>query len=148
MNQMDVQSLIDAHEHIVLFDGVCNLCTGWVRFLVSRDSQARLSFCSVQSSQGQAIWGLLENTVPSVGSTVDTMIYIRKGKVFVRSEAFFQIVKLFPMPWCWLKVFGLVPLSVRDWLYRKVAHHRYRFFGRSSHCLVPTQKERARFIDA
>lgn len=92
MNQMDAQSLVDAHDHIVLFDGVCNLCTGWVRLLVSRDSQARLSFCSVQSSQGQAIWALLENTVASVGSTVDTMIYIRRVRCLFVQRHFFRLL--------------------------------------------------------
>jgi predicted DCC family thiol-disulfide oxidoreductase YuxK len=40
----------------------------------------------------------------------------------------------------------LVPRGLRDRVYRLVARHRYRIFGQSRHCFVPTPEQRARFM--
>ena len=42
---------------IVLFDGVCTLCDGLVRFLIRRDPAGRLRFSALQSDAGRALLG-------------------------------------------------------------------------------------------
>jgi predicted DCC family thiol-disulfide oxidoreductase YuxK len=39
-----------------------------------------------------------------------------------------------------------IPRVARDPLYRFVARHRYRLFGRSDQCFVPSEEQRARFM--
>ena len=44
------------HEsHILLFDGVCNLCIGVVNFTIKRDSKRKFKFAALQSESGQEI---------------------------------------------------------------------------------------------
>ena len=40
---------------LILFDGVCNLCNAWVRFVVRRDPAGIFRFAAQQSPIGQAI---------------------------------------------------------------------------------------------
>ena len=43
---------------IVLFDGVCNLCNGFVRFVIARDPATRFQFAPLQSeTAGRLIRG-------------------------------------------------------------------------------------------
>jgi predicted DCC family thiol-disulfide oxidoreductase YuxK len=40
----------------------------------------------------------------------------------------------------------LVPRALRDLLYRAFARNRYRLFGKTEYCRVPTPETRARFL--
>jgi predicted DCC family thiol-disulfide oxidoreductase YuxK len=40
---------------LILFDGVCNLCNAWVRFVVQRDPAGTFRFAAQQSRLGQSI---------------------------------------------------------------------------------------------
>lgn len=40
---------------MVLYDGVCNLCNGWVNFVIDRDAQSRYKFASLQGEAGRAL---------------------------------------------------------------------------------------------
>ena len=35
---------------VILFDGVCNLCNGFVQFVIARDPAARFRFAALQSA--------------------------------------------------------------------------------------------------
>jgi predicted DCC family thiol-disulfide oxidoreductase YuxK len=127
---------------VVLFDGVCNLCNGLVRFLIARDRQARLRLASVQSDAGQAILAACE--LPT--DEYDTMVFLERGRAYVKSTAFLRVVRYFPWPWPLLSAGLLVPRPVRDWLYDRVALNRYALFGRQEVCMVPTPEIRKRFL--
>ena len=43
------------HTNLVLFDGVCNLCNGFVRFLLRHDRRGRLTFGSLQSESARRL---------------------------------------------------------------------------------------------
>ncbi len=142
MDHVNVEKLIEGRNHIILFDGVCNLCSGWVKFLIQRDSQKRFSFCSVQSPEGKAL--LTYSGLPT--DTIETMAYIQNGQVFVRSMGCLEIVKLLPLPWCWLSVLSVVPNGIRDWVYNRIARNRYKIWGKSSQCLIPSAETQGRFL--
>jgi predicted DCC family thiol-disulfide oxidoreductase YuxK len=127
---------------VVLFDGVCNLCNGWVRFLIARDRQARLRLASVQSDAGKAI--LAACGLPT--EEYNTMVFLEKGRAYVKSTAFLRVVRYFPWPWPLLSAGLLVPRPIRDWLYDRVALNRYALFGRQEVCMVPTPEIRNRFL--
>ena len=40
---------------VIVFDGVCVLCNGWVRFLLRRDRAGRYRFAAMQSDAGRAL---------------------------------------------------------------------------------------------
>ena len=126
---------------IVLFDGVCNLCNGGVRWLIRHDPHGRLRFASLQSDAG----GELVTRHGLEG--VQSVVVIANGRAIVRSDAVLFLGHAAGQPWSQLAtVAGLVPRPLRDLAYRGVARSRYRVFGRRQECIVPTPELRARFV--
>ncbi len=131
---------------IVLFDGVCNLCSGVVRFLIARDSKARFRFAPLQSDAARRACAEVGATPPAAVDP-DTIIVIVNGRALERSDAALAIASRLPFPWPMFGVFRILPRALRDWLYRFVAKNRYRWFGKSETCMMPTPELRARFLE-
>jgi predicted DCC family thiol-disulfide oxidoreductase YuxK len=131
------------NEHTVLFDGVCNLCNGFVQFIIRNDERGRFQFGALQSAEAQQL--LIGTELRP--QELDTVIYLRKGKVLTRSTAALYILKEMGGAWSLMVVFLVVPRFIRDAVYRFVANNRYRWFGRRESCMLPTPELRARFLD-
>lgn len=131
---------------IVLFDGVCNLCSGVVRFLIARDPHARFRFAPLQSDAARRACAEVGATPPAAVEP-DTIIVIVNGRALERSDAALAIASRLPFPWPMFGVFRILPRALRDWLYRFVAKNRYRWFGKSETCMMPTPELRARFLE-
>jgi predicted DCC family thiol-disulfide oxidoreductase YuxK len=127
---------------IVLFDGKCNLCNGSVKFIIKRDPAAQFHFASLQSETGRKI-------VEEHGGNpddLDTILLLEDGRLFDRSSAALRIAKCLRAPWPLLAVFLLVPAPLRDLVYRFIARNRYRWFGKTEACMIPTAAIRSRFL--
>jgi predicted DCC family thiol-disulfide oxidoreductase YuxK len=131
-----------AAHPIVLFDGVCNLCHGAVRFLLERDSAARLRFASLQSDVGRAL--LAEHDLDA--DALDTIVFVDAAGAHVRSDAALRIVRVLGPPWSWLRGLVALPRPLRDAGYDFVARNRYRWFGRRDACPAPRPEWRERFL--
>ena len=129
---------------IILFDGVCNLCTGWVRFVLKHDRAARFRFAPLQSTAAR---DQLRRHGVSV-DTVDGVVVIEPHRVYRDSTAALRVMHLLGGPWALCAVLGAVPRPLRDWVYRAIARNRYRWFGRQDACAPPPQEWRSRFLDA
>lgn len=125
---------------VLLFDGVCNLCSGIVRFVVNRDPAARVQFAALQSDAARRLLGTLPQPPP------DSLVLVENGKYYTRSAAALRIARGLRFPWPLLYVLVAVPRPVRDWVYDAVARNRYRWFGRRDVCMIPTPELRARFL--
>jgi predicted DCC family thiol-disulfide oxidoreductase YuxK len=133
-----------APKAIVLFDGECNFCNGTVQFILDRDPHAHFSFASLQSAAAREL-------LASHGrdpADLDTVVLIEGDAISDRSTAALRIARRLRGPVRFLYAFVIVPRALRDLVYRAFAKHRYRLFGRSETCRVPTAAERARFVDA
>lgn len=128
---------------VVLFDGVCNLCNGFARFLIDHDPPpGRFRLAALQSDAGRAL--LRAHGVPA--DVVDTVVLIEGDRVSARSTAMLRILRRLGVPWSVLAAFLLVPRAIRDPAYEWLARHRYRWFGRREACVVPSPEVRARFL--
>ena len=127
----------------ILFDGVCNLCSGFVRFVVARDPHARFRFAALSSTAAQSLLRECGVTAP----IPDTMVLVENGKVYFRSDAPLRIARGLTLPWPLASVFLVVPRFIRDTVYDFVAARRYRWFGRRQVCMVPTPELRGRFLE-
>ena len=123
----------------VLFDGVCNLCNGAVRFILARDPAARFRFASLQSDAARRLLG--------DGGPAETIVLLDAGKTYVKSTAALRIARGLRFPWPLLYAFVAVPRPVRDLIYDWVARHRYRWFGKRDTCMLPTPELRERFLE-
>jgi predicted DCC family thiol-disulfide oxidoreductase YuxK len=138
-----VKSQLGEHP-IVLFDGVCNFCNGAVIFIADRDRDARFRFASLQSPIAAEL--LEARGVELPPGDPDTLMLIEGGKVYDRSDAALRIARHLRVPVSFAAAFMVVPRSVRDAAYRFIAKNRYRWFGRSEQCRIPTPELRARFL--
>jgi predicted DCC family thiol-disulfide oxidoreductase YuxK len=133
---------MQSENPILLFDGVCNLCNGFVQFVIRRDPRAIFRYTSLQSEQGQALLAQLGfNT-----AEFDTVILIHKDKVYTHSDVALQIVRRLGGFWPALYVLRFIPKALRDGLYNWVARNRYRWFGKKDQCMVPTPELKSRFL--
>ncbi|AHJ98640.1 thiol-disulfide oxidoreductase DCC family protein [Hymenobacter swuensis] len=129
---------------IILFDGVCNLCNGFVQFVIQHDAAGRFRFAALQSAAGQEL--LRQHQLPAP-TEPDSVVLLMEGQAYIHSAAALHILRGLAGGWRWLAQVGLwVPRPLRDAAYRFIARHRYRWFGRQDACWLPTPELRARFI--
>ncbi|OYR41314.1 thiol-disulfide oxidoreductase DCC [Halorubrum sp. Ib24] len=130
-------------DAIVLFDGVCNLCSGFVQFILPRDDEGKYRFASLQSDVGQAL--LAEHDLPR--DELDSVVLIEDGESYVKSAAILRIATGLGGFYRLLSPFRYLPRSVRDRLYDFVADHRYRWFGKKDRCMMPSEDVQSRFLE-
>jgi predicted DCC family thiol-disulfide oxidoreductase YuxK len=135
-------SLGNQSSILVLFDGVCNLCTGIVQFIIKRDPEAKFRFASLQSEAGQS---QLKNF--NLNPALQSIVVIDNGEALERSDAALLIAKHLAGPWKFLTVFKILPKFFRDACYDVVAANRYRIFGKQDDCMIPTPELKQRFLE-
>ena len=133
---------VDEPKLIVFFDGVCNLCNGTVQFLIRKDKNQLLTFCSLQSERGAEAMKQAGNKSASPKS----IILKAGGKYYTKSTAVLKIAQALGGKWKLLYPAILIPRPVRDLAYDLVAKNRYRWFGRSETCMVPDPSLATRFL--
>ena len=127
---------------VILFDGVCNLCTGSVQFILKRDKEKKFLFASLQSGYGQDL--LKQFDLPT--NTFNSFILYQDGKILTRSTAALKMVQQLK-GWKWVKICWIVPGFIRDAVYNLIAKNRYKWFGKKNECWLPTPELKARFLD-
>lgn len=131
----------------ILFDGVCNLCNGFVQFVIRHDPQERFRFAALQSQAGQAL--LAAHGQPATAAALaspESVLLLDGGQLYSHSAAVLRIAGRLGGPWRLAAVGWLLPQRWRDGLYRYIARHRYHWFGRQQSCMLPTPALRARFL--
>lgn len=130
-------------DDVVIFDGVCNLCAHSVRFILDHETEQTLRFTPLQSRAGARL-------IRELGfdpEDAKTFVLIADGKAYVKSDAAIRVSRHFRGAWKLLGAIKIIPEPIRDRAYDVVARNRYRWFGRSDACMVPTPELRARFIE-
>jgi predicted DCC family thiol-disulfide oxidoreductase YuxK len=116
--------------HIILFDGVCNLCSASVQFVLKRDSKELFQFCTLQSAIGKRLleqyglqhYGLHHNDLQNHGlqnhrlqstdlksTGSSSMILLARQKALTKSSAALTIARYLDWPWPLLYGFIVVP---------------------------------------
>ena len=139
---MNIPESIKQNQRIILFDGVCNLCSGFMHFVYKFDKRALFKFAWVQDKKGQEILQWLD--LPT--DDYKTIILVENGEAYYKSLAFLQIVRHLSFPWPILNIGRIIPVRIRDWIYDYIANNRYRLFGKREKCLVPIGELLRRFL--
>ncbi len=127
-------------QSIILFDGYCNLCNHSIKFIIRADKKKQFNFISLQSIAGQKILGFYR-----ISKTIDSVIYVQQNHVYIKSDAFVEILKHLPFPWNIGRIFTIIPKKIRDKIYSFIAKNRKTWFGTSKNCRLPDKKEFAFF---
>lgn len=127
---------------IILFDGVCNLCNGFVQRIIKSDKDDFFRFASLQSEVAQKLLkrhpDLLE---------LKSIVYFEDGRVYIKSNAALKISSKLTGTWNLLKLSYVLPNFLRDGIYNLVAKNRYHWFGKKDQCMVPSPDIKAKFLE-
>jgi predicted DCC family thiol-disulfide oxidoreductase YuxK len=131
----------DLPDRVILFDGVCVLCSRWVGFVIAHDPAARFRFVPIQTPLGRKLaarFGIdAENP--------QTNVVVMDGRAWFKLESALEVLAQID-GWRWTRIAYGLPQRARDFLYDRIAQNRYRLFGRRDACLVPTPDVRGRFL--
>jgi predicted DCC family thiol-disulfide oxidoreductase YuxK len=133
---------------ILLYDGACGFCAESVQFVLARDRRGTLLFAALDSATGRDI---LERH-PDVRG-FDSVLFVEPAddthaeRVLTHSDAALRVTAYLGGPWRILQLARFVPSAVRDAVYRLVARHRHRLSANGPVCVIPTARDRARFLD-
>ncbi len=134
----------DQQNPVVLFDGVCNLCSTSVQFIIKHDPKRIFRYASLQSGFGQEV--LKEFGLPA--DELNSFILLEEGKIYTKSSGALRVTKKLDKLWPALYGFIIVPKFIRDAVYSWVANNRYKWFGKKEACWLPTPELRKLFLDA
>ena len=129
-------------DKVILFDGMCVLCSAWSRFILKYDKSYVFKLATVQSIEGREI--LKWFNMPT--DYYETMLYVEGNKEYKKSDAFLKIIGYMPLPWKMLIILRIIPRFIRDWMYDRIALNRYKLFGKYDTCIVPSEKDKKRFL--
>jgi len=135
---------VESGKKIILFDGVCNLCNGFVQFVIKRDSKDIFRYASLQSKIGQQL--ISERNIDT--KKLDSVILIDPGVAYyLKSEVALQIGRSLKGYRTLSKILNLIPRGLRDTVYDLIARFRYTWFGKKDACMIPTPELKAKFLD-
>jgi len=137
----------DTGGAVIVFDGVCVLCNGWVGFLLRHDHAGRYRFAAMQSDAGRALLATngLDPDDPASFLLIEHDV-AEVSRVSTDSDAIRRVLVGLGGAWRVANVIALVPRRLRDVAYRAIARNRYRWFGRHDACLLPSPEHRQRFL--
>ena len=131
-----------SRDPVILFDGACNLCNGAVNFVIKRDKAKAFKFAALQSNIGQQI--LDAQNLPA--DAFESFILIEKNYCYSKSTAALKVCRYLSGLWPLLYGFIIVPGFIRDGIYKWIAGNRYRWFGRTDRCMIPSDYIKNRFL--
>lgn len=132
---------VPAKANLIVFDADCIFCSGFARFMAKHDQNANFHFVSARSDLGRRLYekhGLDPNAL-------ETNIVILDGQAFTKMASFAASMQSLGRPWSFLAVVNLLPVSVANWIYDRIARNRYAFGKRS--CPMPSRELKDRLID-
>ena len=127
---------------ILLFDGHCNLCNAWVKFIVKRNTAKTIRFASLQSGAGMRL--LEEHKIDA--NYIDSLVLFEEERFSVSSNAALRTLSYLDGWQKHLIFLAVVPRPLRDLVYRFIARNRYKWFGRREQCMIPTAELVQRFL--
>jgi predicted DCC family thiol-disulfide oxidoreductase YuxK len=132
---------------LLLFDGVCVLCNGFVRFILRHDKRSTILFAPLESPLGREILKSPTHPEAPEGVVLITAALTPSQRIYHRSDATAEVLHLLGNSWKTLgKALVFIPRPLRELGYTIVARLRYRIFGRYPTCPVPTADQRSRIL--
>lgn len=133
-----------AEHPVILFDGVCNLCTASVQYVIKHDPKRVFHFASLQSDFGEKI--LADFNLPA--NDLNSFILFVNNRIYDRSTAALMVAKKLKGAIRLLYIFIIIPKFIRDLVYSFIAKNRYKWFGKKTECWLPTPELKQLFPDA
>jgi len=124
---------LEPSARIIVFDGICHICSGWMRFLSRHRIEPPFQLIPMQSVAGKAL--LAEYGIDPEDPA--TFLVLDEGRQLTQSDATIHVIAALGGIWRMIHAARIVPQRWRDAIYRFLARNRYRWFGRRSTCYIP-----------
>jgi predicted DCC family thiol-disulfide oxidoreductase YuxK len=124
-------------ERIMVYDGFCNICSGWARFMSRHPIAPPFRHVAMQSEAGRAL--LTEKGIDPEDPA--TFLVLDRGLVLTDSEGAIHVMASLGGAWRLAHALRVMPKVWRDGLYRVLARNRYRWFGKRETCYLPGMKD-------
>ena len=131
-----------AGRPVLFFDGVCNLCNRWVQFMIRHDRKKQFLFASLQSENGQL---MQQHLLQQAGKMPDSVVLLYRDKYYIKSDAAIRAAALLGGVYKLLLIGLIVPRFLRNIVYDRVAQNRYKWYGKTEGCMIPTPELKERF---
>src|SRR5579863_471096 len=126
-------SMIDTGVRVIVFDGICHVCSGWIRFLGRHRIDPPFRLLPMQSAAGRAL--LVQFGIDPEDPA--TFLVLDRGRQLTESDATIHMIATLGGLWRIARLARIVPRRWRDAAYRLLARNRYRWFGRRGTCYLP-----------
>jgi len=128
---------------VILFDGICSLCNGFVLFVIRHDKKNKFRFGSLQSDSAKKLLEPFHFPLEEL----KTIVLVEDGKLFLRSRAVLRIASQLDGAWKLSAILYVFPSFISDAVYNQLSKYRYKIFGKRDSCMVPTPELKSRFIE-
>lgn len=130
-------------KKIILFDGVCNLCSNAVQYVIEHDKKDIFRFVALQSDLGMEI-------LQHIGidpKHIDSIVLYEPGVAYYyKSTAAIAIAREFGGVFHLGTIFKIIPAALRNVVYDYIARNRYKWYGKKESCMIPTPELKAKFL--
>jgi predicted DCC family thiol-disulfide oxidoreductase YuxK len=130
------------NAHIILFDGICNMCCGIVQFIIKKDPGSKFKFAPLQSAAGQDLLKIARMPLHNF----NTFVYFRHGKMYTESTAALILLKEIGGKYSLFYGLMIFPKLIRDTVYRLISKSRYTIWGKADQCMIPNDGITNRFL--
>lgn len=132
-NDPAVPSWDDSHG-LIVFDGECVLCSGFVQWVMRHDKSGYFRFTAAQSPLGQALF-----THYGFDTTeFETNLVITDGRHYHHAATVAEVGRRLGGAWNVFALIDVFPTPITRWVYHRVAKNRYAIMGRRDTCLMPS----------
>lgn len=126
---------------VILFDGVCNLCSRFVKIIIRYDKSMVFKFSTLDSEAGKSLLSRFKHEpIP------DSVVLIENNQIYTQSNAVFRIIKQLHGWPKWIYPLHILPESFNNIMYSYIASNRYKWFGKSGSCMIPDKNILHRFL--
>ena len=130
-------------EKIIFFDGYCNLCNGFVNFIIRLDKKNKIFFAPLNSKKAEQI--LSKKEIKSV--LPDSVIFYYDDVTSFKSKAVIDIFISLGGFYKLVVILKVIPSFILNFLYDTIAKNRYSWFGKRESCIVPDKKVVSKFLE-
>jgi predicted DCC family thiol-disulfide oxidoreductase YuxK len=142
----EVFAALPRDKPIIVFDGVCVLCTANARFVLNNDREGHFRMAAMQDAAGASIMhhAGLDPKDPTSFILLDPPS--QGGRIWMNSDAVLHMWSQLGWPWRIGTVFRIIPRFIRDPIYKMIARNRYKWFGQREECWVPSPEQASRLL--
>lgn len=131
------------HKKLILFDGVCNLCNSSIQYVIKHDKNDTFRFTALQSDIGQQI---IDTYNIDTSKTDSILLYSNENGLSAKSSAALKIATQLGFPRNMMTIFFIIPPFIRNWVYDYIAKNRYKWYGKTKECMIPTPELKSKFL--